>query len=352
MADEILEWEAVHLETEDDAWRLLQSLIGGEKSFESLPKITVGKWAKIDVYVPSERYNSALTPYMMKGWVELQRSIYRTYSLTHGGLGTGNSLSDKEKEDLELVVEVRSGSSDQSVDVQELIATIAESLVEKMEPEHILIAVLALILTWGGKSAFVAWVDRKKAEKLAEIDLLKTKEAQKMHMAALETIVAVAGADVSRVRLLDKAAETVPVVTDIRNEADQGREALVKHVTKNDAVVNGVPLTAAAGQSLTTRTRVEALEVRLDGLYKIRKVDTTVATGFRVHLLDRDGRELVGDVAEVMTTLADREIIRDAEWSKIPVYLQINAHKRREQVVDAVIVRARAYDPDTDGEWR
>jgi hypothetical protein len=97
---------------------------------------------------------------------------------------------------------------------------------------------------------------------------------------------------------------------------------------------------------------VTSIEVRLDGLYKIRKVDTTVETGFRVHLSDRDGKELVGDVAEVMTTLEDRQVIQEAEWSKAPVFLQINAKKRRDEVVDAIIVRARTYDPATDGAWR
>ncbi|OED48772.1 hypothetical protein AB838_09710 [Rhodobacteraceae bacterium (ex Bugula neritina AB1)] len=93
-------------------------------------------------------------------------------------------------------------------------------------------------------------------------------------------------------------------------------------------------------------------EVRLDGLYKIRKVDTTMATGFRVHLIDAEGKELVGDVAEVMTTAEDRYIIQEAEWKKLPVHLQINAKERRDKLTDAVIIRARAHDPDTDGEWR
>lgn len=142
------------------------------------------------------------------------------------------------------------------------------------------------------------------------------------------------------------------MVENLENEADKGRAALVRHVTKADAVVNGVEIKAQAGQEITSKTRVESTEVRLDGLYKIRKVDTTVATGFRVHISDVKGRELVGDVAEVMTTLEDRKVIQDAEWERTPVFLQINAKERRGEYLDASIIRARAYDPATDGEWR
>lgn len=340
------------LQTETEAWELLRKVIAGEIKVDAVPKLTLGPWAKIDVYIPAERYDAAMTPYMMKGWVDLQRSVYRAYALVHGGAGAANTLSDREKERLELVVEVRSGSSDQTVDIQAIIESVAASLVGKMEPEHILIAVLTLILTWGGSSAFSAWMERKKEEKLAEIELLKTKETQKSHLAALEAITTVATVDRARTKLLAQAAQELPVVASLQEEADRGREALVKHVTKSDAVVNGIKVSADTGQAITSRTRVTSIEVRLDGLYKIRKVDTTVETGFRVHLSDRDGNELVGDVAEVMTTLEDRQVIQEAEWSKVPVFLQINAKKRRDEVVDAIIVRARTYDPATDGAWR
>jgi hypothetical protein len=80
-------------------------------------------------------------------------------------------------------------------------------------------------------------MERKKEEKLAEIELLKTKETQKAHLAALEAITTVATVDRARTQLLAQAAQELPVVASLQEEADRGREALVKHVTKSDAVV-------------------------------------------------------------------------------------------------------------------
>lgn len=342
----------VHLETEEDAWEFLRSLVDGDATVTEIPRLQVGSWAKIDVYISENKYDSAITPYMMKGWVELQRSIYRSYSLAVGRDANGASLTDREKDDLELIVEVKSGSSDQAVDIQAIIEKFLTAMVGKMEPQHILIAAVTLILTWGGKSVVQSWLAARKEVKIAEIEAMKNKTSAAAHIAALSTIAEVAGVTRERVQLISRAMDEVPVLQNIEAEADKGREALIRHVTKDDAVVNGVPIGSAAGQSITSRTRVEASDVSLDGLYKIRKVDTTMATGFRVHISDAQGKELVGDVAEVMTTLDDRKVIQEAEWEKAAVFLRIAAKVRRGVITDATILQARKHDPETDGAWR
>lgn len=342
---------SVHLDSENDAWLLLERLVKGTVQVDIVPKITLGQWANIDVYIDEDVYDSALTPYMMQGWVDLQRSVYRTYALAASGKADAKGLSEFEKEKLELVVQVKSGSSDQTVDLQEILTKMSLAMVEKMEPTHVLIAIISIALTLGGASITKAWLSAKKEVKLAEIERLKSETTVKAQTAALSTIAEVVGVERARVALLADAARTVPVLNDIGTEASKGREALVHHVTKQDAVINGVHITSEAGQSLTRKTRVEATDVRLDGLYKIRKVDSSVSTGFRVSVVDKSGKELIADVAEVMTTLGDREVIRDAEWNKVPVFLQINARERRGEPIDAKIMRARQFDPETDGVW-
>ena len=289
---------------------------------------------------------------MMKGWLELQLSIYRSYSIAQGRRAEARTLSDDEKDRLELVVEVKGGSSDQVVDVQAILEKIAGKLVENMGPTETIIAIVTIALTLGGTSIVKSWLANKKEIKLAEIEALKTKETVRAHTAALETIAQVAGVDRERKQLIEEASQKFPAVAALAAEADVAREALVKHLSKEDARINGVEIKAEAARAVTTNTRTESDDARLDGLFKIRRVDTTVATGFRVHVSDQHGREIVGDVAEVMTTIEDRRVIQEAEWSKVPVFLQINAKQRRGRVTDAVIIRARSYDPATDGTWQ
>ena len=260
----------IHLGSEDEAWEFLRKLIKREIEIAHIPHLTVGPWARIDVYIPEDKYNSSITPHMMKGWVELQRSIYRSYSLASGGDAEARSLTDQEKEQLELIVEVKSGSSDQGVDVQAVIEKFMSAMVDKMDPQQILIVAISMILAFAGNSVMQSWLAARKEVKLAEIEALRSKTAAEAHIAALATIAEVAGVERARAKLLKLAVRDAPVLSSIQAEADKGREALVKHMTKDGAVVNGVQITAEAGKSVTTRTRMEASEVRLDGLYRIR----------------------------------------------------------------------------------
>ncbi len=47
---------------------------------------------------------------------------------------------------------------------------------------------------------------------------------------------------------------------------------------------------------------------------------------------------------EVLSSLEHREVIKDAEWSKVPVQLQVNAKVNKGKVVEAVILRADKYE--------
>ena len=141
--------EKVSLASEEEAWELLRSLVEGRAVAEKLPELVLGDWAEIDVYIPAEKYDSSLTPYMMKGWVDFQLSVYRSYSLARGGEAEARTLTDAEKERLELIVEVRSGSSDQSVNIQKILETTASSMVDKMEPTQILIVLMTLMAATG-----------------------------------------------------------------------------------------------------------------------------------------------------------------------------------------------------------
>lgn len=344
--------EKVELYSEDQAWELLKLLVDDLWTVDKLPEIVVGDWAKIDVYIPGEKYDSAITPYMMKGWLEFQLSIYRSYSIAKGGEAEARTLTDAEKEKLELVVEVKSGSSNQSASTQAILEKLGTAMVERMEPTHVLIALLTLIVTWGGVSTFRTWQNNKKEIKLKEIDSLTTLEAVRGNTAALSSIVDVLASDRDRSNIVEQAAEKVTVVSKLNEEADKAIEGLVKYTSKNDAVVNGVAIASDAAQVLTTKTRMTSEYEIVQGIYKIRKVDTNVATGFRVHLADPAGVEIVADVAELMTSLDDRDVIRRAEWEKIPVFLRLDVKKRRGQIVEATILSARKYEQETDGTWQ
>lgn len=329
---------AVQIRSEDEAWEVLEGLVQGRIKVDSIDEIELGDWVKSTLYIPDQRYDSALNAYMMRGWIDAQAAIYRSYALVAHGEANGRLLTDSEKEDLELIVKVRSGSSDQEAELMDVIKEVLVGAVDKMDPTTLAIVIVGLALIWAGQATMRNWLNNRKEERLAESN-------NKTMIKALETIQTVAAGDKDKQAVIQKAIEQQPVLQGLKAEADDAKQSLVRHASQTDAVVNGISVPAGAASALTTSSRTSSEETRKDGVFYIRKVDTTVPDGFRVHVEDMNtGESFQASVQEVMSSLEDRQIIQDAEWKKVPVSLQINAKVKKGQVLEAIILRADKYE--------
>lgn len=177
----------VTINSEDEAWQTLRDLLEGRLKIDSKEKIVFGDWVKASVYIPGKRYDSALSAYMMQGWVETQRALYRSYALVAHGEPDARKLTDEERDKLELVVTVQSGSSDQEAALTDIIKEVLTGAIDKMDPTTIAIVVISLALIWAGQSVWRTWISERKEERVAETN-------SKAMLKALDTIqVAVAG---------------------------------------------------------------------------------------------------------------------------------------------------------------
>ena len=346
---------SIAIDSEDDAWRTLSQLVNGELDTASVDELEFGDWVKSRVYIHEKRYDSALNTYMMQGWQDAQRALYRSYAITAKGAADARSLTDSEREKLELVVQIKSGSSDQEADLTDVLKEAALAAVGKMEPNQIMIVVIVVVLFWAGGSITRHWISERaeskrvgEETKRAEIAAGSHKDANTTLLKALETIQKVAG-DQTNADLIAKAIKEQPVLRTFADEAEVARHSMVKHASQSDAVVNGVTIPAAVGRAVTQETRTETVEERRDGNYRVRKVDTTVPDGFRVFVENLENQETFAvDVQEVMSPANDRVIIKDAEWSKVPVRLQINAKVKKGVAQAATILKADKVEADSD----
>src|SRR5262249_53139492 len=91
-------------------------------------------------------------------------------------------------------------------------------------------------------------------------------------------------------------------------------------------------------------------QVRLTGLYRVGKVDTTAPDGFRVTLIDvKTGEEISASLIDAIISAEHRDAIQAAEWNKQPVLVELTARKLRKRIVDAVVIDARHANPPPDG---
>lgn len=106
-------------------------------------------------------------------------------------------------------------------------------------------------------------------------------------------------------------------------------------------------MTPSIVETLTKNARRKSSEVRLDGIYRLVKLDWSDPLKFRVRVYDaQTGTEFDADVQDDSLDGKYRDYLREAEWARSPVHLRINAKLFGvEQYRDAVIVAVEPYKP-------
>ncbi len=325
------------IDSEESAINAIKRLLSGEISCATARALQFDGWPVTRAYVAAKHLDSALTPYMMEGYIDLQRSLFRSYALLTQGDGNARRLSEELKSQLELVVKVESGSSDGSIDWTEVLNKVLEGLVNKMEPTHIVITVISLALIYGGVTILLRHLDGKKEERLAEI-------SNKTTIQTLEALKFSTEKDVERFKIIESAISNFPKLRAIEDDAVSARESVVKHYTRDqDALIDGVHITQEAGKQLTRNSRALSTTVHLDRIYRINRVDSTSPIGFRVKLEDLETRvEIDAGVQDAILSQEQKAILRDAEWGKTPVRALIDAREKDGEIFDAVVMKVEA----------
>jgi len=92
---------------------------------------------------------------------------------------------------------------------------------------------------------------------------------------------------------------------------------------------------------MVRQERAKAKEDRIDGLFRIIRVDSSRTDSFYVTV--RDLATFDQFTAEVQDTLSGRnkKCIQNAEWNRLPVYLKINVKKIRGAITRATVLSAK-----------
>jgi hypothetical protein len=103
-----------------------------------------------------------------------------------------------------------------------------------------------------------------------------------------------------------------------------------------------VDLAPELASEISTSKRQQSTEVRLAGVYKVARVDTTALDGFRVTLTDsKTGEEITASLLDAIISAEHKIAIQEAEWSKSPVFVELTAKRLRKRIVDAIVVSVR-----------
>lgn len=299
-------------------------------------------WPQIQVKLTGEKYQSTITPSIMKAFLKLQDGLYKTYALAVYA-DSKHRLSDEEKKQLELIIKVSQGSSHFGGDID--WGNFLTELIAKMDSKHLMITILFGLLCYFGTSGFKAFLDNRKAEKEAQsnADIVHTLAEQNK-----QTVEALTQIQKENNAFALEIIKQKPELQEIVNESTESKRELLKQASDADTItVQGIEITGDQAKELAKKVRKpparEYEETRLDGMYRILNVNTELETGFKVQIRNEvNGEEYTAEVQDNTFEKQYKQAIQQATFDKKAVALNINAKRKiaNGTIYDIVIIKA------------
>lgn len=332
------DWVDLKITSEEGAFELIQRHLAG-----TLPqgaRLDLDGWPKFKVRLVGDRFEQTITPPIMRGFIELQKSLYRAYAAAKYNDPT-KRLTEAEKDALEIRVKVTSGSSWYEVDLQELLVELIKQVGGRMDPDHALIAGVVVALLFFGKSSFGAYLENRRETRERE---LKSEEDKEL----IRTLSFMSEQETARMKLLQQVIGEDHRLDNVSRIAHDAHTELVKGFARADrAEVDGIALSGEVAGIITQNARQKSSEIRLDGVYRISRVDWSNPTAFRVKVYNvADGGEVEATVQDVSLNTDNKKALQQAEWERRSVRLNINAKELRGRVLDAVIIGVTPVDEE------
>lgn len=331
------------IRSEEDAYKILEKASRDE--IGSYGSIRFDGWPTLSLYIKGEKFDQSITPTVMKRLLELQKSLYRSYASVKFDAPT-KRLSEEEKDELELKISVKGGSSKFEINFQEIAVKLIEQLGAKMNPTEVLYAVTAIAVLYFGTSAYKSYLENRKEIRSKEVSDETLRQS-------LETLKFTSAEETKRTQIIADLANRDHRIENITRLAHDAHTEVIKSLTAgSDAKLDEIPLSPSLSEVLTQNARRKSNEVRLDGNYRLLRLDWSDPTKFKVKISNiQTGLKLDAEVQDDSLTGRYKEALKAAEWSRKPVSLKINAKLiGDEDYRDATVITAELVDDEVNND--
>ena len=307
---------------EDDVYDLLQQFTHN-KNIPGNVKFEFDGWPNFKVKLIGEQFQSTITPTVMKAFLELQAGIYRAFATANYGSPNAAKLTKEERQMLEMVIEVEKGSSKFNIDFQEILENACNKVAEKLDSKHILIALLSFAVLYFGDSMYKNYLEERKEARQVEA---KNEEQR----ALIEHLSFAQAQETERAKIMaDLAAQNPRVHTITELSKDTKAELLKRTAVADEVNLQGIEITGEEAEELAKNARQQAIEIRLDGKYRILNVDSSDPLEFKVKVRSlANGDEFTATVQDETVDMAHKLALQKGEWQRKSVELVINAKQR------------------------
>ncbi len=327
------------ISNENDAFTFLETLKSLDAEAINDVEVSFDGWPVLDIVLKGKDYNSTITPPIMVGLIEFQKALYRSFALAKYNSVNINKLTNAEKDELEIKVSVSQGSSIIGIDLQKILEKFMENASSKLDKKTIFgIAVIAGIC-YAGPTAYKTFLEEKRLQRQTEV---KSQE----ELAKLENVKFAEEQETKRMELLTDLVSQSTQLSNIKTYSEDSKVKLIKSLRKVDkALIEGVEVDGEVATELSKNARNKSIPIRLDGIYRVLIVDTTVPSHIRIKVKDMSNQETF--TAAIFDNSLDQKyktLIQEAEWSKLPIQLLINAKDVGGQIKGAEVISATKID--------
>lgn len=311
------------IRSEAEAWAALERATRGD--FINGVQLKFDGWPVFKMDVKGRDWNSTVPTRIMSPLLDIQKDINRAYTNVRYGEANLRKLRDEDRDELEVVVKVREGSSIFDAELWKQLSTIAEAAVGRMDGNQIVITVLGLGLLVTAPVMYRAWLASRQREKELE---------HQIELSRQENI---------RLEIFSRAVQHQPMLGESQESIHATQNRMLKAARTGDVIaMSGVPVRAEEAQVLVQAERERSEDTVIQGEFFLLGNRTDKGDGFRITVRRvQDGLTVQADVP-IQLPHDQQQLIQRAEWQKERIALIMNATKLRGVVSQAVVVSAEA----------
>jgi hypothetical protein len=280
-------------------------------------KIVPG-WAVAKVYIPNTLISSSISPSMMTAFIAIQKDIFRLAAYAKIGLPESRRLDDVDRHELEILVKVSGGSSQQMAELARPLERLSKLMIGKLTGRQVAIVVLGLGILISGVWGFSAWLEQRKEVQLEEI---KSQER-------LEALRAMKFANEQQRQMFDTVLQRLLSVGPIGERAnyfiESSFESLLRSAENNEvSEINGRRITSVEANILRSPARNFAITRFVTEYMRVIDINTSAEVDAIVLMRPDTGENFKIRLSETLFSGADRVKLFDALESRAWIRVEL-----------------------------
>lgn len=324
--------ETIRITNDIDAFEALRKAMSEEIGPNT--EVVFEGWPVFKLTISGEDFHASIPTRIMPPILELQKEIYRIYTRVRYNTEDTRSLRQEERDQLELVVEIKEGST-------EFIAALADALNEiikstdmtSQEALILLISIAAMITT------AIGWKEWLRAKERAH---------------GQETTVKLSEEETKRLELVTAAMSRQPAILENQVALDHFRDDLSRRLKPEDELkVDRQPIIdGERAAEIVPPVRAVAQDIRIDGEFIINEVKFPKSFGGKYRFSATrlvDGKQMLIDAHPDVLSEDQIQILKDGGFMVKRVVMEINAKNLRDTISSASLVSIQWPNEDTGG---